>query len=452
MSKYSTFETKFRSSSPQYLTQQTSDSSNFYEKQRELIHQQISQLPNSPRSKRKIEQTFEEMLKSVHFFRKPDIIPFPYLNLDHPHGESTETPDTGLKDLQDELEKERNLRKAAEKENEALKDRLAYLTDIERQYEEYRLKSLKLSELNLEVEKLNGKIRVLLDENEDLRRKIRGGYENNLNLSRLQKDLEKEKERNSELLKKLNEANQAYEDLRRAYAKDIHTQKELFDKLYNEKIQLEVRMREMREKPTRLVEPYDAADDEMQLRIRNMKHEYKDKLKKLEQKLDPEKPDNKSENRLKEIEDRLANLQGKLAEQTGKNRHPVAGSQTSRGSTPIKERNSPLTTWKSSSRFSPQRMPRAGNSVPELYPTHDRVLKHGVNDKNRSPSRGKASVSPKRPISSASKGSPLRNNQSSPAARSASRNRLYEQQHECETCIRRHGHEWARSPGKSKNN
>lgn len=449
MSKYSTFETKFRSSSPQYLTQKTSDSSNLYEKQRELIYHQISQLPNSPRSKKKIEQTFEEMLKSVHFFRKPDIIPFPYLNLEHPHVESSEPPDTGFKDLQDELEKERNLRKAAEKENEVLKDRLAYLTDIERQYEEYRLKSLKLSELNLEIEKLNGKIRVLLDENEDLRRKIRGGYENNLNLTRLQKDLEKERERNSELLKKLNEANQAYEDLRRAYAKDIHTQKELYDKLYDEKIHLEVRMREMREKPARQVEPYDAVDDEIQARIRNMKHEYKNKLKKLEQKLEPERPDNKSENRLKEIEDRLSNLQGKLAEQTGKSKYPPTGSQTSRGSTPIKERNSPLSTWKSSSRFSPQRLPKAGNSVPELYPTHDRIVKHGVDNKNRSPSRGKASISPKRIIPPAIKGSPLRNTQMSPAGRSTSRNRLYEQQHECETCIRRHGHEWARSPGKT---
>lgn len=447
MSKF-TFENKIRQSSPQHMDRRDLDSSDLYEKHRKMIHQQVSELPNSPKSKTKIEQTFEEMLKSVHFFRKPDIIPFPYLNLDRPQEEPSIPSDTALKDLQEELERERNLRKAAEKENQALKDRLGYLLDIEKQYEEYRLKYLKLSELTQEIDKLNSKIRVLLDENEDLRRKIRGGYENNLNSTRLQKELEFEREKNSDLLKQLNEVKQAYEDLRKIYAKDIHTQKEKYEKLYDEKIQLEVRLRETKELNTR-PDNFYPQDDEIQAKIRNMKNDYKNKLKRLEQKLDPGKPDDQSELRLKEIEDRLANLQGKLAEQMGKGSYPPVGSQTSRGSTPNRERNSPLTTWKSSSRFSPQRYPKTVNSVPDVYPTREKVIKYKIEDRNKSPNRGKLSSSPKRFASSSGKGSPFRNTQSSPSGRSTSRTKLTEHRHECETCIRRHGHEWARSPGKS---
>ena len=89
MSKYSTFDKKFRSFSPQYFSDSPSDTESLFEKHRNLIHKQVSELPNSPRSKEKIEKTFEEMLKSIHFFRKPDIIPFPYLSFNK-HEEKVE--------------------------------------------------------------------------------------------------------------------------------------------------------------------------------------------------------------------------------------------------------------------------------------------------------------------------------------------------------------------------
>ena len=188
MSNYSNFDAKFRSFSPKFTSSGFSEVQGHYEKHRETTYQQVSRLPNTPRSRNRVEQTFEIMLKSNHFFKKPDIIPFPYLNTEVQE-DSTESTDHKYKDLLEELEREKNMRKAAEKENETLRDKLAYLSEVESKYEEYRLKFLKISDLTSEIEKLNLKIKLLQEENEDLRRKIRGSYDNNLNFDKLSKDL-----------------------------------------------------------------------------------------------------------------------------------------------------------------------------------------------------------------------------------------------------------------------
>ena len=442
MSNFSNFDAKLRSFSPQFTNSGYSDGQGLYEKHREIIHQQVSKLPNSPRSKNKIEQTFEEMLKSIHFFRKPDIIPFPYL-----HSEVQEEPeatDHKYKNLLEELERERNLRKAAEKENETLRDKLAYLSEIESQYEVYRIESLKLTDLSTEIDKLNLKIKLLQEENEDLRKKIRTGYDSSLNLDRYSKELERQKEINNELLKQLAELRSAYEELRKTYTKDLNSQKFRYSKLTEEKNDLEAKFRETQEKLMSFRDLPQDPDDEIQAKIRSMKNEYRDKLKSLEKRLPSGRFQDESELRLKEIEDRLANLQGKLVEKEPRARVP--GSQTSRGSTPVKGRSSPGATWKTSDRFSPQKLPRSGNSVPDKMNAGSAASAISARSA-RSPARGK--VSPARQSRSPSQNarasrSPGRGG--SPFTRSASGHRLTEQHVECETCVRRHGHDWARSP------
>jgi myosin heavy subunit len=399
-----------------------------------MIHQRVSKLASSPKSRSRIEQTFEEMLKSVQFFRKPDIIPFPYLQSDQLEEPTTESTDNKYRDLLEELERERNLRKAAEKENETLKDKLAYFAELEKQYEEYRIKALRINELNAEIEKLNLKLKLLHEENEELRRKVRGGYESSLFIDKLNKELEKEKEANAQLVRQLNEMKNAYEELRKTYVRDLNSQKERCAEILNEKIGLEGRLRESLDMKRRDLHQ----DDEIQAKLRNMKSEYKVKLRDLEKRLPSEKNPDNSESRLKEIEDRLAHLQVKLVEKESRVKHHMPGGQTSRGSTPVKDnRGSPATTWRTSDRFSPQRLPRSANSIPDKMNAGN----------SRSPGRNKTSPmrssgSPNRTAHFVSSSrSPLRNAQSSPG----SGHRLTEQHYECETCVRRHGHEWARS-------
>lgn len=595
MSKGSFFDKQYRSFSNKYSSQPPGESENLYEKHREILHQQVSQLPNSPKSKLKIEQNFEELLKSIHFFRKPDIIPYPYLNLDHQPEEKSEIIDTKYKELQDEFEKEKNLRLALEREIENLKIRINYLVDIEKQYEDYRLKALKVTELQAELDKLNARIKLLLDENEDLRRKLNQSRDYMTNNTKYQQELERESTRNSELLRQLKEFKDAYEELRCTYAKDVNTQKERYDRLYDEKMQLELRLREFREKyeklsrehyrdyyrdserpnkdqdwymreserqiresdkfrgtdrpfrdserlfqeserptsnpeklypeserllasfgspgsgyelnkdkdgPFRVQEisnkepeagmksygrpdkinddqyrqgnalekaqspvsnrnkdrptadkgrdkPGQGLDDSIQEKFKSMKHEYRDRFKKLEKKFNTDKPEDISDARLKEIEDRLSNLHDKLAVQANINdkvlKPKIAPSvlslktPKSKGSTPTKDRNfSPYVTWQSvNSAQTPNSDSLANSKVPE---GKGRLLRNAFSPEvgfKKSPIRGNISRGRR---------SPNRNEQQSPPSRSLSRKRLYENHAECETCVRRHGHEWAKSP------
>ena len=216
MSKYSTFDKKFRSFSPQYFSDSPSDTESLFEKHRNLIHKQVSELPNSPRSKEKIEKTFVEMLKSIHFFLKPDIIHFPYLSFNK-HEEKVENFE--YQSLANELENEKNLRKTAEKEVYVLKEKLLYLLEIEKQYEEYRLKSFKVAEMQSEIDKHNVRIRLLLEENEDMRRKAA----KSIDYTNYKYQQEYDANKNSQLLKELKDLREANEELKKVYTRDVNS-------------------------------------------------------------------------------------------------------------------------------------------------------------------------------------------------------------------------------------
>lgn len=416
-----------------------------FEANREKLGLMGSCQVNSPRSRKRIEQTFEETLKSTYFFKKPDIVPFPYLNTEVQEP-SIESTDHKYKDLLEELEREKNMRKAAEKENETLRDKLSYLSDLESQYEVYHLKSLKIPDLTLEIEKLNLKIKLLQEENEELRRKIRGTYDNNLHLASLCKDLEKQKQINDELLKQLSDLKDTYEDLRKSYTKEIKSQKARFSKLSQEKNDLESKLIKPQEKPLSFSDlsqdpdPDLDPDDRIQAKIRDMKTEYRDKLKSLESRLPSEPLTDPSELRLKLIEDRLASLQVKLSA-----KEPIVhlpGSQTSRGSTPVRGRFSPGSTFQTSDR-SPPGLPNP-NPYPYPYPQSsnpDKVHASII----RSPARLKVSFA--QSFKSPPRQSPSSKSASragSPSIRSSPGHKLTQTQSECEVCVRRHGHEWAR--------
>ncbi|OMJ80533.1 hypothetical protein SteCoe_19173 [Stentor coeruleus] len=567
MSKDSFFDNQYRLLLNKYSSQPSGDSKNLYEEHREIFHQEVSHL-NSPKSKLKIEQNFEELLKSIHFFRKPDIIPYPNLNLDHQAEENYEIIDTKYKKLQEEYEKEKTLRLALEREIENLKTRISYLIDIEKQYEDYRLKALKVIEFQGELDKLNLKIKLLLDENEDLRRKLSQSRDYMANNAKYQQELERESTRNSELLRQLKEFKDAYEELRCSYAKDVSIQKERYDRIYDEKMQSELRLKEFRDKYEKLSrehyqnyyrdservyrnedwyirdsegkireperfratdrpfrdeiffqeserslasfgspgrdyglgkdEPFKiqeienkkpelgvknfgclernnednyrlddlektqspagdknkdkpaekGLDDSIQKKIKRIKHEYRDRFAKLEKKLNSDKPENISDARLKKIEDRVTTLHEKLANQPTINDKalkpkisPILSlkTPTSRGSTPTKDRNfSPYITWQSvNSTQTPKRDSFINSKDPD---NKGRLLRNAFSPEisfKKSPIRGNISRGRR---------SPNRNEQQSPSSRSLSRKKFYENHAECETCVKRHGHEWAKSP------
>ena len=425
MSKYSSVDNKFRSFSPQYI----SESTNLYEKHLELIHQQISQLPNSPKSKKQIEQTFEEILKSVHFFRKPDIIPFPYLNFERSSEEKTENNDIKHKELLEEIEKEKNLRKIAERENTNLRDRLKYLLDIEKQYEEYKLKAAKSYELYEEIEKLNIRIKILLEENEELHKKTYKSTEN-FNNFKFQQELDREINKNSELSREIQECHDAYEELRKAYTRDVNSLKEKFDKLYSEKMKLEIKLRDTNESFQRPEKDNYLKKNEsfsIQEKIRNMKNEYRDKLKSLEHRLGNEKPENLPDSRIKGIEERIAKIQDAIE-------HSSAGEKILKVKPKDTQHKLSLT----------ERNQRSRGSTP----TKDKFFTPGKDEKNTSKSptdflkKNNSRVKSRGRLDS----SPIQESKKSLSPRTSSRKRLSEHNAECQTCIKRHGHDWAKSP------
>ena len=440
MSKYSTTESKFRSFSPTYMSQTPSETNSLYERHRELIHQQILQLPNSPKSKLRIEQTFEEMLKSIHFFKKPDIIPFPYLNFERPPEEKSENSDSKYKDLLDELEKERNLRKIAERENANLRDRMLHLLEVEKQYEELRLGSSRLALLHEEIDKLNLRIQLLLDENEELRKRASRNTDLNSASLRTMQDLDKLSTRNHELLRELESCKDAYEELKKAYTRDVNSLKEKFDKLYSEKLKLELRLREFtdHQKPDKEV----SEDNSIQEKIRNMKSEYRDKMRNLEQRLGNDPGEGLPDSRIKVIEDRIARIQEAIDHSSNSERgprlmqnevptrlHEAPRGSRSRGSTPVKGKEerkekviTPSSTWQS------ERGATTGSPLRSARKSERDVKSPG------NTARANSSRSPS--------GEPWR----SPSQRTLSRKRLYENHTVCETCVKRHGHEWAKSP------
>lgn len=428
MSKHLSVESKFRSFSPPYFLNGASETGTLYEKHRNLIHQQISQLPNSPKSKEKIEQTFEEMLKSIHFFKKPDIIPFPYLHFDQKSEENLESS-VFNQNLSQELEKEKIQRKTLEKENTNLKERLSYLIELQKQYEEYKLKSLKNFEFQSEIDKLNVRIKLLIEENDYLKKKSLKAFEYTSNHSKYPQELDKIESENFDLKRQLEELSQAYEGLREAYTKDLSILKDKYDRLYSDKILLEKKL-QSHNKPEKDLNPI-VHDNNIQEKIRNLKHDYRDKLRNLEKKLPTERPEDVSDIRLKEIEDRLSTLQNKLTEKS-RLKDPLLSSNRSsnsinkysiksRGSTPTEDKGlTNYLSWRSlkNSEKSPLKIRKIDLSVP-------------------------VSTDSSKPRTSRSPGTGSRR---SPTARSLSRKRLYENHAECETCIRKHGHEWAKSP------
>lgn len=120
----------------------------------------------------KTEKTLESTLKSNHYFKKPDIIPNPSINL-HDIQDKVDWEEK-YHELLTSYEKQKKEKNDLERENDSLRYKVRSLLDLENQFDEVRIKAGRVGELMTQVESLNVRIGILLDENEELRKVIRG--------------------------------------------------------------------------------------------------------------------------------------------------------------------------------------------------------------------------------------------------------------------------------------
>lgn len=400
---------KKRSFSPSYLhTQSPNETSPLFTKHKELIRQTISELPNSPKSKAKLEQTLEDLLKSVHYFQKPDIIPYPYP--DFSSSESKLKLDLKLQEALNALAQEQKQRTRLENENENLKQRLASLLEIESKYEEYRIKALKLTETNNEVEKLNIRIKILLDENQELRKKVKI-YDAGLGNKGI-KELEIEKELNLKLKQQLIDTQEAYDELRQTYMQDVDSQRSRFQKLYSEKNLLDKEIRD--------IKGNKVFNDSIQERIKDMKNQYLEKLKQLEERIETER----MQTGPKEDGEKSGNFKGRLGGK-GKNDNGMLFN----ADTPKTEKFRVECGDGDRLNTSPRRVKRSRKCAEDKG--WKRGSQKGLCEKSERIQSKSRSRSPNSAFGSSK----------SPSAR-----------RDCQTCIKRHGHEWAKSPDYGKHN
>ncbi|CAG9310364.1 unnamed protein product [Blepharisma stoltei] len=152
-----------------------------YQEQCEIMKQHISRLNKSPDTKARILKNFEDLLKAIHFFDKPDIIPRPLdieriktLILNQSNSKDNRIEDNVEKYIE-AFHKERMLRLKAEEELklmganlrnltieiDELRNRRSTLEHVDILRRELESQKLKYSELEVENEKLKSMVKIL---------------------------------------------------------------------------------------------------------------------------------------------------------------------------------------------------------------------------------------------------------------------------------------------------
>lgn len=109
MSRNSVYDRQYRTFSPNYISQDPYDSTNRIRSTETSSGEKLSELPNSPRSKLKIEQTFDDPLDHIYYTRKPDIIPYPYYNYNPNYEQTSENYERKYQETLQQLEKEKKI-------------------------------------------------------------------------------------------------------------------------------------------------------------------------------------------------------------------------------------------------------------------------------------------------------------------------------------------------------
>jgi hypothetical protein len=414
-----------RSASPLYQPELSS----LYQKHRSKIHEEVSRLPHSPRSKEEIEQTFESLLKSIHFFRKPDIIPYPSA-----HGSRPEPSAELYKALLLELEKEGRERKFLEKENESLRNRLKYVMETEKTCQRCKEYAYHVNEMQGEIDKIRTRIGILTEENDNLRKQL----QRSLGMSGSQN------REDGRLLQEVKEYRRAYEEISGRFEREMGMQQDRYERVLREKEEMEKRMREYSEGLGKYrssqMELERIENERVQDKIAKLKREYNDKIRNVEKREEKDRSEGVSDVRLRQIESRLTVLQDKLAEQSAINErilHAKKGIEQETFS-PMKmrdlDRENGLVDYKTVENY-----PKS-----QAKSSEKKKIKGSRSENNTEQTDRQYEESPRRSLRTNSKSSSKQQVTASPNSR-ASRHSEYHNP-ECKTCVKRHKHEWAKSP------
>ncbi|CAG9330363.1 unnamed protein product [Blepharisma stoltei] len=163
--------------------------SELYQEQREILKEHVNKLNRSFESKEKILKSFEDLLRAVHFFDKPDIIPTPN-DIDRIKQQILQNQEEPNQESYRKLyEDEKKLRGNKENEWKEKEKKWRYL---EKECEELKNKAVKIREIENENEQLRKRLKRFAEierENEELRKELKTGKKkkNNAKASELER-------------------------------------------------------------------------------------------------------------------------------------------------------------------------------------------------------------------------------------------------------------------------
>ena len=230
-----------------------------------LIQNEISLLSISYQSKLRLEQTVEDVLRSMSQSLRPAE---PYAVPDYRYQEKYLNLEDKYKSLLYDYEKERSLRLELESENISIRSQISLSNQSQQDCQLNHVSVHRVTELNSEVERLKSRLAALQEENKQIAIHKRDNDELSSQTRALQSDLEKLNRRNSQVLQELAHYKDLYSNFKNEYSKDSSSLNERFEKALREKEVLQDQVQDLRERNKRLVKkynevPFDAGDSKL---------------------------------------------------------------------------------------------------------------------------------------------------------------------------------------------
>jgi hypothetical protein len=226
-----------------------------YESYLSLIKSEISMLPLPYQSKLNLEQTIEDILYSIYSSKAPSE-QVPISINDYRSQEKLLNLEQKYSSLLYDYEKERNYRLDLETELSSLQSRVIHLTQVSQDCSEKHVSALKVTDLNSEIEMLKRRLQDALQENHELRNQKKINDELKFNHRELQGEVDKKDKRISQVLQDLAHYKDLYLNFRDGFSKDSTSVNQRYEKIVQEKMQIEEELRETKEKYKRLAKKY----------------------------------------------------------------------------------------------------------------------------------------------------------------------------------------------------
>lgn len=225
-----------------------------YESYFKLIQNEISLLSISYQSKLRLEQTVEDVLRSMSQSLRPAE---PYPVPDYRYQEKYLNLEDNYKSLLYDYEKERNLRLELESEIISIRNQNSLLNQSQQDCQINHVSIHRITELNSEIEKLKSRLVLVQEENQQIIIQKREIDELTSKTRSVQSELDKNNRRNSQILQELAHYKDLYSNFKNEYSKDSNSLNERFEKVLREKEILQDQVQDLKERNKRLVKKYN---------------------------------------------------------------------------------------------------------------------------------------------------------------------------------------------------